>query len=245
MVHQDIEPVFRIAWVTCRVQIAQLHQIEIDDWDRKRRDRLYRAYCERLKDLDLSDFGGLRRASEEAKQVIYDELQIELESTMARKQEAGQVVEKAQIRWLIRRDMDDVLRIERESFVGPWTEDDLLSVLRNRAVIGTVIETGNEIKGFMVYELHKERLELLNMAVDPAERRKGYGRQMIQRLIDKLSQQRRRSVEVVVRESNVNAQLFFSSLGFRSVRIHRKHFDDVPEDGYRFRYSVDGQAVGG
>ncbi len=33
---------------------------------------------------------------------------------------------RTQIRWLIRRDMDEVLAIERSSFQFPWTEEEFL-----------------------------------------------------------------------------------------------------------------------
>ena len=47
---------------------------------------------------------------------------------------------RTQIRWLIRRDMDDVLAIERASFQFPWTEEEFLCCLRQRNCIGTVAE---------------------------------------------------------------------------------------------------------
>ena len=37
-----------------------------------------------------------------------------------------------QIRWLIRRDMTDVLQIEAGSFENAWTEEDFLCCLRQR-----------------------------------------------------------------------------------------------------------------
>ena len=92
---------------------------------------------------------------------------------------------RTQIRWLIRRDMDSVLSIERSSFEFPWTEEEFLSCLRQRNCIGTVAEVDHEIVGFMIYELHQSMLRILNFAVSPDARRKGVGGQMVQRLIDK------------------------------------------------------------
>ena len=72
------------------------------------------------------------------------------------------------IRWMIRRDMPEVMRTERASFEYSWTEDDFLRCLRQRNCIGMVAETGDSIIGFMIYELHKTRLHVLNFAVHPA-----------------------------------------------------------------------------
>ena len=80
---------------------------------------------------------------------------------------------KIQIRWLIRRDMHDVLTIERASFDHPWTEEDFLCCLRQRNCIGMVAEHDHRIIGFMIYELHKSKLRVLNFATTPDMRRHG------------------------------------------------------------------------
>ena len=145
---------------------------------------------------------------------------------------------RTQIRWLIRRDMDSVLAIERSSFEFPWTEEEFLSCLRQRNCIGTVAEVDHEIVGFMIYELHQSMLRILNFAVSPDCRRKGVGGQMVQRLIDKLSQQRRREIVLEVRETNLSAQLFFKDCSFEALKVLRNHYDDTMEDAYYMRYSL-------
>ena len=58
-----------------------------------------------------------------------------------------------QIRWMIRRDMAEVLDIERDSFEFNWTEEDFLSCLRQRNCIGMVAEHEGRVCGFMIYFL--------------------------------------------------------------------------------------------
>lgn len=145
---------------------------------------------------------------------------------------------RTQIRWLIRRDMDEVLAIEGSSFEFPWTEEEFLCCLRQRNCIGTVAELDHEIVGFMIYELHQSMLRILNFAVSPKMRRQGVGSQMVQRLIDKLSQQRRREIVLEVRETNLEAQLFFKQSDFKALQVLRNHYDDTLEDAYYMRYSL-------
>ena len=80
---------------------------------------------------------------------------------------------KVQIRWLIRRDMPEVLEIERSCFEYVWTEEDFLCCLRQRNCIGMVSEHDHTIVGFMIYELHKMKLRIINFAVAPVEQRRG------------------------------------------------------------------------
>lgn len=148
------------------------------------------------------------------------------------------VAPQAQIRWLIRRDMDEVLAIERSSFEFPWTEEEFLCCLRQRNCIGTVAELDHQIVGFMIYELHQSMLRILNFAVAPELRRNSIGSQMVQRLVDKLSQQRRREIVLEVRETNLDAQLFFAKGGFRALSVLRNHYDDTMEDAYYMRYAL-------
>ena len=153
---------------------------------------------------------------------------------------------KVQIRWLIRRDMTEVLKIERACFQFAWTEEDFLCCLRQRNCIGMVAERDHQIVGFMIYELHKSKLRILNFAVAPAARRQAVGGQMVRRLIDKLSQQRRKEIVLEIRETNLLAQLFFRNEGFRAVCVIRDHYDDTQEDAYVMQFrlvsSDDGQA---
>jgi ribosomal-protein-alanine N-acetyltransferase len=140
------------------------------------------------------------------------------------------------IRWMIRRDMPEVLRIEEQSFEFPWSEEDFIRCLRQRNCIGMVAEHDESIVGFMIYELHKNRLHALNFAVNSDYRRCGVGEQMIGKLITKLSHQRRNRIMLEVRETNLDAQLFFRRMGFRAVSVLRDFYDDTVEDAYVMQY---------
>src|SRR5206468_8717959 len=122
---------------------------------------------------------------------------------------------RVHIRWMIRRDMPEVLQTEQESFEYAWTEEDFLRCLRQRNCIGMVAEQGERVVGFMIYELHKAKLHILNFAVHPHYRRGGVGGQMASKLVSKLSSHRRTRITLAVRETNLTAQLFFRAQGFR------------------------------
>jgi [ribosomal protein S18]-alanine N-acetyltransferase len=168
------------------------------------------------------------------------------------------------IRWMITRDMPEVMAIEQAGFPEfPWSEEDFRRCLRQRNCIGMVAEAkgpvlldageGRDgraavpesdinwdvevefIAGFMVYELHKTRLHLMNLAVDPRCQRRGVGRQLVEKLTGKLSFQRRCRLTLEVRETNLDAQLFFRACGLRAVSVLPGFYEDTPEDAYRFQ----------
>jgi ribosomal-protein-alanine N-acetyltransferase len=145
---------------------------------------------------------------------------------------------RVHIRWMIRRDMPEVLQTEQESFEYSWTEEDFLRCLRQRNCIGMVAEQGERVVGFMIYELHKAKLHILNFAVHPQFRRAGVGAQMVAKLISKLSSHRRTRITLEVRETNLGAQLFFRNQGFKAMRVLRAFYEDSGEDAFLMQYRL-------
>ncbi len=150
---------------------------------------------------------------------------------------------RVHIRWMIRRDMREVLDIEQTSFEFPWLEEDFIRCLRQRNCIGMVAEHGDQVVGFMIYELHKSRLHILNFAVADQARHRSVGQQMIDKLISKLTSQRRTRISLEVRETNLVAQLFFKANGFRATSVLRSYYEDSPEDAYVMQYRYVSAAV--
>ena len=146
---------------------------------------------------------------------------------------------RVHIRWMIRRDMPEVLAIEHASFEYPWCEEEFLRVLRQRNCIGMVAEYGERVVGFMIYELHKNKLHVLDFATHPEFRRQGVGHQMIGKLVGKLSSHRRTRIALYVRETNLASQLFYRVQGFRAVEVAREHYQDTGEDAFVMQYLFD------
>ncbi len=163
------------------------------------------------------------------------------------------------IRWMIRRDMPEVLAIEQGCYGAPWTQDDFLGALRQRNCIGMVAESHvGKVIGYMVYRLMPDArhmterefkaadkyLKLMNLAVDPRFRFMGVGRQMLETLARKLSQQQWAYAEIVVSERNYPAQCWLRECGVRATGVLQGHFSDPqgkyePEDGYFFELYPD------
>lgn len=60
--------------------------------------------------------------------------------------------------------------------------------------------------------------------------------QMVNKLIGKLSQQRRNRIILEIRETNLAAQMFFKNLDFRAISLLRDYYDDTVEDAYVMQY---------
>lgn len=140
------------------------------------------------------------------------------------------------IRFLIRRDMPQVLAIEQASFPSPWYEEDFLHQLRQRSTIGIVMERRNEaghaeVIAYAIYGLHKHYSEILNFAVHPDHRRQGVGSLLCEDIMRRLVNGRTRAVAYVA-DHNLVAHLFWRACGFRAVGIDRDRWEGA--DAYKF-----------
>lgn len=138
--------------------------------------------------------------------------------------------------WITPRHNDMVLHIDQQAFGDDaWDSATLTHHLRQRNIIGVVIEAANIICGYMVYELQPKSLHLIRLVIRPDLHRQGYGGDMIQRWIDKLSQQKRYAITVDVPERNLAAQLFFQACGFLATGVEENDDNHVI---YRMRYEL-------
>ena len=150
------------------------------------------------------------------------------------------------IRWMIRPDLGAALAIETATFRDPWTEEAFLRTLRKRSVVPAVAEVMDpgsarhgQIAGFLVYELSKWKLQVLNLAVGHEWRRQRVGARLLASLRRKLTNNEhicRASIVVDVLESNLPMQLFLRAQGWRCNTVLRGDDRDGGEDTFRFAW---------
>jgi ribosomal protein S18 acetylase RimI-like enzyme len=131
------------------------------------------------------------------------------------------------VRWLMRRDLSYVLRIEFEACADPWGEDEILALLCERNVIGSVAvldPNGPGPVGYCIYSWDKRAWTILRLAVHPDFQRHGIGKLLVGRLVEKLNQRfcnSRDSIEHLIPDWNLSGQLFLQKCGFRGVSVVR------------------------
>lgn len=138
------------------------------------------------------------------------------------------------IRWMLRRDMYDIVDIERASFTSPWSVEEFVECLRKKNNIGIVAEHNKRVVSFLIYGLYDKYIEITNVATHPIYRNQGIATALITKIIDKLHPQRRTSIKINIAESNLSTQLFFQHLDFIAIDILSN--TDNKEDMYCLQY---------
>ncbi len=163
---------------------------------------------------------------------------------MAMSREATRMIDRRyQVRWMLRRDLPEILAIESQGAVHPYCEEDYLVHLRDKKTIGmTTEDSKGRIIGGMVYELEKNNIKIFRFIVASCQRRQGVGTEMIKKLIAKLSSARRYSISISVPETCLGMQLFFKQMQFTAIGVNHGQFshedDGTDEDGYQFEYQI-------
>lgn len=155
-------------------------------------------------------------------------------SNYARKKE-GRSKMHVHIRWMLRRDIPEVLSIENQSYQCPCTESELVEMIKQRRCVVFVAEVDDQVAGYMLYEFERHTLTLLKLGVRRDARRTGVGSKLINKLKEKLSVCRKERIVLEVSDRNLPAHLFFSHLGFRANAVITDSFGNA---SYAMEYSV-------
>lgn len=146
-------------------------------------------------------------------------------------------------RWLVPRDIPALVEMDERNC--PVDEDvdpaeEYAALLSSRNCVGMVAEVGKVLVGFVIYELRKHELLVRCLGVD--SRGLGDVRSievlgvLVDKLISRLSQARRRRVTIYSAETHLDMQLALKGLGFWAICVKPGFYGD--QDAYVFQYSI-------
>lgn len=119
-----------------------------------------------------------------------------------------------------KRDLAEVLAIERASFDDPWSGEAFLAFMENPAVRFTVADEG-WVRGYVIYSLICGEAEVYNIAVAPSARRRGLGRLLLDEALREAE-----AAFLDVRAGNFPAAMLYKSRGFKETGIRKRYYDN-------------------
>lgn len=138
------------------------------------------------------------------------------------------------IRRMEERDLEEVLAIENDSFLSPWSRSSFLSEIRGSNTIPLVlIELGTErVAGYLCSWIVLNECHILNLAVRRDCRRRGYASQMIDHLLRICREHEVERYYLEVRVSNLRAITLYEKFGFHICGLRRAYYQDTGEDAF-------------
>jgi ribosomal-protein-alanine N-acetyltransferase len=127
-------------------------------------------------------------------------------------------------------DIPAVREIERQSFPTVWRAEAYAIELRNPSGCYLVARWQGRVIGFAGMWLIREEGHIATLAVDPAVRRRGVGRQLLIALIRQAIGRGATRMTLEVRESNQAARVLYDRFGFEVVAHIARYYADTGED---------------
>lgn len=129
-------------------------------------------------------------------------------------------------------DLAELVRLEQTCFSLPWSEDSLRRELTaNPSARIWVAETpASRLAGYAALWVVLEEGQINNIAVDPAWRRQGIGRLLLQTMSEAARKEGLTVLFLEVRTGNLPARRLYESLGFRAVGLRKGYYPDNGED---------------
>jgi ribosomal-protein-alanine N-acetyltransferase len=133
------------------------------------------------------------------------------------------------IRRLSYADLPQVIAIERRSFPTPWSLAMFVLELSKPSGICLAATRAGELAGYLVCSRYDRVWHLMNVAIDPVERRQGLATALLQELLDRVDDERAQYT-LEVRQSNDGAIALYERFGFRAAGLRRRYYQDNGED---------------
>ena len=125
---------------------------------------------------------------------------------------------------------DQILAIEEASFPSPWSARAFLEETRNPVSHFWALKRGERILAYICFWMYAGEIHLLNIAVDPAWRRKGLATALIEKMKRFALSQDVKKIYLEVRPSNAAARRLYKRAGFAETGIRRRYYTDTGED---------------
>ncbi len=137
-----------------------------------------------------------------------------------------------EIRRLGLRDLGAIDEIERTSYATPWSRSMFAGELAKPSslCLGAFDPEPRRLLGYLIISRYVDAWHIMNLAVQPEQRRRGIATALLERLFELTAGESRRGYTLEVRVSNVAAIRLYERLGFRARGTRRGYYTDNRED---------------
>ncbi len=134
-----------------------------------------------------------------------------------------------EIRRLTYADLPQIIAIERRAFPTPWSLAMFVLELSKPAGVCLAALRDGQMLGYLICSRYDTVWHIMNVAVDPDQRRRGIATAMLADLLRRIDGRSARFT-LEVRESNAGAIELYERFGFRAAGRRRRYYQDNGED---------------
>ena len=128
------------------------------------------------------------------------------------------------------KDLDDIAKLEQESFAYPWSKDALMREIMSTGSFVVIAKSEEEILGYAMFMLMYDEIHITKIAVKNEYRRKDIGNLMLNALLNTAFSNNYFDITLEVRVSNKGAIALYEKNGFESAGVRKHYYTDNNED---------------
>ncbi len=121
-------------------------------------------------------------------------------------------------------DISTVMDIETIAYSFPWTQQNFKDCLRTGGYSVKVLELNSSLVGYGIMLVAANEAQILNLCVKPNMQHRGYGRQILNQLLEYAKQKCAKSVFLEVRVSNKIAVNLYHKSGFNQIGLRKNYY---------------------
>lgn len=125
---------------------------------------------------------------------------------------------------MLETDLGAVTYIEQQANQFPWSRKHFENSLKAGHNAWVFSNTDDEIIGFTIVQQIIDEAHLLNICVKPTAQGKGYGRQILDHVIDFSTSISATIILLEVRQTNIRAQQLYLNAGFNEMAVRKDYY---------------------
>ncbi|MBS4193242.1 ribosomal protein S18-alanine N-acetyltransferase [Bacillus sp. FJAT-49705] len=134
-------------------------------------------------------------------------------------------------RFLNENDVDEIHKIERESFTMPWTKEAFYNEFtQNKFAVYVGLEEDGNIIGYCGVWIVLDEAHITNVAILPQYRGMKLGEALMREIMEVSADKGAMTMTLEVRVTNHIAQSLYRKLGFQNGAIRKNYYTDNQED---------------
>ena len=135
-------------------------------------------------------------------------------------------------------DLIDILEIEKQSFISPWTKRMFEETIESPISTNSVIEINSEILGYIMLYSVEDEAHIMNLAVHPDCRGREYASRLMTHTVSHFVGKNVSEFFLEVREGNINAKRLYTKFGFKVIGKRKRYYTETNEDALVMHLSM-------
>ncbi|MBQ4602667.1 MAG: ribosomal protein S18-alanine N-acetyltransferase [Clostridia bacterium] len=131
-----------------------------------------------------------------------------------------------------------VAELEAKCFSDPWPYESFINTLANEHAAYFTLYADGVFSGYIGMFNLIDEVSVINVAVDPAYRGKGYGKMLMGRAEDYAQAHGCPMITLEVRQSNTPARTLYEKCGYQPYAVQNKYYTNPTEDAVLYRKTI-------